>query len=1341
MKVSNHKIEAINMKGSQSLNYGIFAVPAPGKVTIDADLSDWDLSGITENFADIEQKDVMGAKTAAMWDEDNLYLAIEFRDPYPLNNQFDPMQDLIRHWKGGSTVLRVLAGIRPAYFTIWAFQGDKAVVFAEYHDVNDNKQNLRWDGPISNHVYYNGEPGNWDLGGGVELAYCLAEDGQGYTQELKLPWSVVFGEPKKMTVGESIRCGIEYTYGNPSGKGLQLHNFCDNMRPGYMSTFFRVRADNWGDITCIDHTIPPEEKRIYRRESEETEGTIPLRVQVPADAKTFSVTINTPDGLRVRNVAGGFKVADYTVEEKDGLATVEILWDGLDETGKMAPAGEYVLKGVTANGVEGYYEGCFYNPGIPAWKNKDNTGSWGADHFPVQVVAAAGDCVTLACCFAEGGFATFGLNLEGEKAYQKRWSEIRGADAMAMDEQYVYTVPNDWADSGVSLLRMDAKTGAYVPYVKDGEVLPMPYSLKDMLGVEEIPVVTAMCMCGQNKLLLRCTEGNIRLVNLENATQERLYPLTMDDPEQMVRFGLKEGTRFTARKVESVVAIGNAAYYDALGKVIRMDLETGVETVLPTPAEKVNALATDGQYLYVADSGKNMQVIKCTAEGEEISRFGKQGGRARTGVYQRDGMLEPDSIAVDSKGYLWVCEHGTAPRRVSVWAPDGAFFREYLGNAGYCGQGTVIHTHDPNKAWAENCEYQKNPETGEWEVVNVIYNPDPEKGLDYFDPGAATPFDCGSTFYSSASGEKREYFAALGWPERPHMLMFMKQGDTWIPCAGLGTVSGLQNLIGGRGYKWRILPHGEFADCDPSDYIFWNDYNGDGYVTRDECVIVPSSINTLEAAGGQLPVPSWWLSRGRRYTPCYNTNVSQDDLSFYLNCVPDSSVCEVKPVGFRDGGIPIYLPEGVKEMTREFTTVGSAEFIPGQDLVVGFIQIDKQIYVAGWRKSDCKVLWKYISPYHEVHGSHAAPMPKPGLLIGCLKVAGHALDCGEVDTIMIRGNLGEDYFLTTQGEYIGILTRDGRLPGLTFPDDEETLRKVNFAAFSGRGEHFSGRFTKHTDGVVRCHGGLPATEAGNIVRIEGLDRVKRFAPVTIHVSDEELVRAAEDNQARALEKLKKPDPIEIVRGNDWSKAKVYEIAKPGQNVQTWFRALYDDEGLSLRYTVKTVRWVNGGANWQILFKTGDCVDFQLSPSANVTREPAHGDFRLLAAPFQGENIAVLMRQKDDTADGSEKYTYSSPVMAIPFDTVRRVEQAQVSTTTLPDGVQVDVRVPWAALNLNAPTPGTAWTGDVGVIVADALGMANAARIYRNNPSTGLVNDQPGEARIVPNGFGEMVFGG
>jgi hypothetical protein len=82
--------ETTNMIGGQSQNVGIPVVPAPGKVTIDGDLKDWDLSGRVWAFADKSIRSRYSAEVAMMWDAANLYVAIHWKDPTPMFNLVDP---------------------------------------------------------------------------------------------------------------------------------------------------------------------------------------------------------------------------------------------------------------------------------------------------------------------------------------------------------------------------------------------------------------------------------------------------------------------------------------------------------------------------------------------------------------------------------------------------------------------------------------------------------------------------------------------------------------------------------------------------------------------------------------------------------------------------------------------------------------------------------------------------------------------------------------------------------------------------------------------------------------------------------------------------------------------------------------------------------------------------------------------------------------------------------------------------------------------------------------------------------------------------------------------------
>ncbi|MBQ8642168.1 MAG: hypothetical protein IJ480_08100, partial [Clostridia bacterium] len=624
-----------------------------------------------------------------------------------------------------------------------------------------------------------------------------------------------------------------------------------------------------------------------------------------------------------------------------------------------------------------------------------------------------------------------------------------------------------------------------------------------------------------------------------------------------------------------------------------------------------------------------------------------------------------------------------------------------------------------------------------WRVENVMYNPDPAGGAS-ITPGYSD-FDSGNMFYSDASGEVKEYFAVLGMPRTASFFLMVKEQDLWKPVSAVCTVADLQHLLGGQ-YNARIVrdSYGEWADNDPADVLFWNDYNNDGYVTKDECVIIPSPCCTFTGAEPYIS-----LEEVMPFYACCCSSLTPADLSF-LGTLREQGhepmACLVKPVRFRDGGKPVYLPEGICPITDQFALWGSAAQLPAKNLVIAFIRQNDQVWVAGFRRDTGEILWKHKSPYHQVHGSHNAPMPKPGMLIGCLKIAGIAEGCGDSDVFMVRGNLGEDYFLTTDGMYINTLTRDSRLPGVAFPEDAESLRKVSFSRFTGRCEHFSGVFVRQTDGIIRCSGGLPASQAGNIIRVEGLDTIRHIGQSQIRITADRIREAMQANQERMLAARTPLEPIRIVpAGEGWDLAPAAEIKRDGQQIHGTFRAMYSKEGLYLQYTVTGIRWVNGGNNWRLLFKTGDCLDFQCSPGSNQAKDPQNGDFRLLIAPYRGGNAVILMKQRDDTADGKERYRYSSPVTEVIFDTVRWLTAAKPVISVENDHVTAELFVSWELLETEVPVSGTELTGDVGIIGANAEGTVNAVRIYRSNPCTNLVNDQPGESVIQPEGFGRIQF--
>ncbi len=1351
LAVSVRGDESQNMIGRQTQNEGFSAVPTKGAVKVDGKLDEWDLSGQIWSYADTSVRDSFSVKTAAMWDADNLYLSFLWRDPMPLNSAVNPQFDPERGWVADAVQLRILADKQPSWFTLWGFENGTKPACHIFYWAGENQHQTG-----KNALYYTGKAGETVLGDGVESAYAMAPDGKGFTHELKVPWKVVYNQARTMTAGQTIRMGMEFLWGDATGRTWPMHRYADNMQPGATSREFYWTAKNsWGDLTTVAESIQAPRK--YVEGSLLPQGMIAIRDKVPATAATFTVVIDDLQGNRVRNLAGGFGVADLTVAKDGGQAVVEVMWDGLDEQGALVPPGKYKVHGLTQGGLNGYYEMSFYNPGTPPWQTHDKRGAWGADHSAPRLLARSGTNVIVTCDFAEGGYGTFAVTPAGTKS----WSEIRGANVVAATERYIYTVPNDWGVSGVQLLRLNADDGSFAPFAKGGVKLPMPLHFNDLMGIAAPaegadapppPKARALAVAG-GMIALATADDRLWLFDAENAELIKVTTLALGEVKGKYPFAFDGQQLLFFRQSELVrLAVADLkTQADPVSKAVVVPLRAAGDAKAYKPGsavEQPGALALDDAgNIYISDLGSDLQVKKFSPEGLLLGRFGKRGGRARQGAFDPLAMREMAGVAVDSAGNVWVAEYSHFPRRVSVWKPDGSFKRDFIGNTGYAGQGSFLHDSDPTKGVAELNEIKLDPATRHWDVESVMYNPDPAKG-DFVLPGS-TAFGSGNVFFSEASGKRHEYFVSLGEVRNTPVFVMIRNGRDWQPVAAIFTLARLQNLLGGM-YGAQVVKNtsGDYAQNDPCDMLIWNDLNNDGYVQKAECDIIPSLkkhkvVNDKPVGMDGIALPISGFGGGGRVDPT--------DFSFYgdgtFHSATNTGVFKYTPTGFRDGGRPVFGRAGIKPLTSAFSLMEAVP-VPGKDLVVGFIQFKGKVYVAGFTKQDGRIIWKYRSPYHQVHGSHNAPMPKPGLLIGCLKIAGIVKDCGDAaGVMMIRGNLGEDYYLTTDGVFVDIMTKDGRIPGIQRPQAESELRALSFSALCGRGEHFSGVISRQSDGVVRASGAIPADQACNIIRVEGLESIRRFAAADVDVTLEALVKADQDNGRRALAAARPPDPYAIgvasrnANGQvQWNQVKSLRISCDGQPVTADFRAVYDAENLYLSYNVNDpTPWKNTGNEYRLLFKTGDCVDIQLSPSGNQAAKAVDGDLRVVMANFNGKPVAVLMKPVAPGAPAGDKHNFTSPVMTVTFDQVKLLDAVVPEVAVRGNGYTLTATVPWSVLGVT-PKPELKLRGDVGFILSDPSGTINTARVYWSNKNTNLVNDQPNEAVIQPQAFGVFVLG-
>jgi hypothetical protein len=381
---------------------------------------------------------------------------------------------------------------------------------------------------------------------------------------------------------------------------------------------------------------------------------------------------------------------------------------------------------------------------------------------------------------------------------------------------------------------------------------------------------------------------------------------------------------------------------------------------------------------------------------------------------------------------------------------------------------------------------------------------------------------------------------------------------------------------------------------------------------------------------------------------------------------------------------------------------------------------------------DGRTLWTYPNQWTNVHGSHAAPLPEIGVMQGALFFLGMAPLDDRSDVFVMNGNHGRFFVLTSDGLYLDEMFKDVRMGSAV-------------DAYLIGGECFGGFFAKsEKDGRYYLQSGHTDYR---IFRVSGLAEAKRSeGPVA--VTPEQAVAAA-NNLRRKAEATAAPREIAIPfrakppaidgKDDDWPREGETAWSKSGR-FTVKVRAAYDARNLYLYYVVQDASpWVNNGKDWTLLFKTGDSINLELGtdPSADPARKgPVPGDLRLLIAPFEGKDIAVLYRYRVPGA--ASPVTFTCPWRSEKVDEVRRLDDAKIRVVQREGEYAVEASVPLEALGLKDLSAKTL-RGDFGVIFGDPSGQINMLRSWWSNQATGLVSDVPGEIMLAPNLWGTLRF--
>lgn len=1269
------KVKAENMIGNQSQNEGILMLPAVKPIKIDGDFSDWDLSGKIWVFADKSVRDRYSVEIAAMWDKDNLYLGAKWKDPTPMFSKIDPDFNPEKGWMCDSWQIRLKTD-QTTHLTTWFFTEKAMPVMHVSHSANGSGGKL-----------YKAEPNGTTLGNGVEMAYKKNKEGKGFNQEIKIPWSLIYKQVPEIKAGMKFRMGNELLWGDVTGKTWPEHRYADNMQPGVTSReFYWTNWKAWGDAELM--AKGNVEPRRYKSEESLLKGTIPVRVEIPKDAKNFSIVINDENGQRIRNLAGSFDPEEYVLKDKGNSRVVEVLWDGLDDNKKLVKPGKYQVKGLSHQGIDAVYEMCFYNPGTPPWAVPSGKGSWGSDHNDPVRVARAGDFMIVSWPGAEGGSGIIGVGPDG----LKQWGEKRGAPFLATDENNVYAVFNDHLHKKPTMYRLDRKTGDYNYFILNDKNRPFEIPLKNITNLAN-DKVTAFC-CGEKNLYIALNDGNLSVLNKNSA--------------ELVK-NVKIG------KISSLTFAGNQLYGVIDNKLWKIDID-GKKTEISLPETgRISDIAIDKNgNILVADMGRDKQIKAFNQQGKLQYTCGKKGGRPIRGKFDEQAMLKVSSVDVDKEGNVWAVENWQNPRRVSVWNPKtGKLVRDYIGNTAYSATGSYLD-ENPENAYVGSIKMKLDRKNRSFKIEEILWVPDFEKNEGFPLWVHAHWFSNPNFFTARVNGKETRFLYNNGMYAAFHCI-YARRNGCWQPAAVLTSVKELKKQIP----NLKLDGHGD------QEGVFWNDLNKDGAVQLSECTFVPGGI-ALRTHWGALP---------------------GSDLSLYLED-GRKTIC-FRPVRFMDDGAPVYGPKGMTVLPTKL----ESETIPlvEENLV---LSLGGHPANGGWLRADSldgkQNKWRYPNPYPQVHGSHRATMPKPGLLIGPLKILGVAKVNDKIGGIlMMRGNLGQDFLLTVKdGLYVGTLFQDGRLPKPGLPVNEKDLAGKTMGHFSNGSEPFNGWFGSQNDGKIRMTNGL-ANQAGMIHEVIGLDSISRFDGPSLTVDQVTIAKADAFNQKQVLEKSAtkiyqvaalQQAPSITGKMQEWKTIKPLEIKVEGNPAVGKAKIAYDADNLYLLYEIKDKSpWKNTGKEFSKLFKTGDCVDLKLRvKTGKKSNAVTADDCRILIADFNAKPVAVLMKPIDKSAPANLQVSYSSPVTTKTFDRVEIIKNAKIKLIKKADLYIVEAAIPLQAIGLK-PEKDLKIIGDIGFITSDSNGMINTARVYWSNKQTNLVSDLPMEAWLNPDKWGTFKF--
>jgi hypothetical protein len=1073
---------------------------------------------------------------------------------------------------------------------------------------------------------------------------------------------------------------------------------------------------------------------------------IPIHITLPAPGYV-TLVIEDAQGRRVRNLLS----AAYF--PKSGPQTV--WWDGMDDLGRdteaarhgiyaapgqFVPPGSYRVRGLVRPQIDLRYEFSIYNAGHPAWETADHTGGWLTNHTPPGcVLFVPGDrapggkpLIFIGSYVSEGGDGLAWVDLNGRKQGGRGWigGAWTGAQYLARDagksaapDIYAY-VGAAW-ETDTDRERGEIRLTGLTPG-GDRSILKYVFTpgwkIDHDQNREHEWAGELGGLAAHNGLLVFSLTRLNKLVLVDAKAGRAIGELPVGRPR-----GLAFEPNGALLVLSDTRLLRLAAPTLALSSGGPRMTTLKQDVLIADGLEEPAGIALDRKdNIYISDRGRSHQIKVFSPDGKPLRCIGHPGA-PRAGRYDREHMNNPKGLVIDERDQLWVAEEDFQPKRVSVWTLEGSLLHDYYGPSQYGGGGT-LDPQDKSRFYYTGMEFRLDWQKGVDRLVNIFYRPAPgdlQTPDGYGCNGMPeTPlYAHGAQYMTNAYNSNATNGAAIA------MLWRMRDGVA-RPVAAMG-----------RANDWSLLKTDAFRTHWPQgldlkgDYwqnqalFVWCDRNGDGQVQPDE-------VTMWKAQAGSVTVMS--------------------DLSFVESRV-DAKAMRYAPVGYTAQGVPLYdlksgqtLAAGVQGPVSSGGDQGL--LLPDGWTVLTTAPQPFSPFGVGGAKNG-RALWTYPSLWPGLHASHESPAPDhPGELIGTTRLLGGAVTPkrGEAGPLWaINGNMGDIYLFTGDGLFVAPLFRDVR-QGQTWAMPV-ALRGMKLNDLSMHDENFWPSITQTTlDGDIYLVDGAHTS----LVRVDGLDAIRRIAPISVALSAADIKRAREYLiETEALrQKAEGPRVLQVLLNaappnvdgklDDWQGAEWVTVDKRG--VAAWFNSD------SKPYDVKAALRVAGdrlyaayatgdkdllrntGETPNALFKTGGALDLMIGtdPDADPKRQRAvAGDIRLLVTRVNGKTRALLYRAV--VSGAKEPVPFRSPSRGITIDRVDDVsDQVQLAGD---DRGDYELSIPLTALGWR-PQVGQTLRGDIGLLRGN--GFQTVQRVYWSNKATGITADVPSEAELTPQLWGE-----